>query len=91
MVLFHLLKLFVGVSSEVSYCDLGILTHLLNGLGEFLTSFLCYLRDYQSDALAVVRGIDADICNVDGLFDLSDGLGIEGADEKCSGIGHRYV
>ena len=43
--LLSLLSLIVKVSSEISYCNLGILAHCLYSLGKFLSSFLGYLRD----------------------------------------------
>ena len=70
--LFHCLELFDGITSYVSYLNLCVLGNFLNVLYDLLTSVLCERREYKTDKLSVVHGVDSDIRLLDRLLDLSE-------------------
>ena len=76
-VFLHLLESIVLISSEVSYSYLGFFAVVLYYLGQLFTSLLCQLRDSESDNLAVVCRVDADVGFVDSSLDITYGLWIK--------------
>ena len=70
--LFLFLELIIGIAADVSDSDLGFFTHLLDDLGQFFSAFLCDNGNDETNILAVIAGIDAEVRGQNRLFDQFD-------------------
>ena len=70
--LFELLESFVSVAADIAQSHLGLLSHLLDVLGELFAALTSKFRENQSDRCPIGGRIDADIGCSDRAADLFD-------------------
>ena len=76
-----------SIAADVADSNLAVLGILVDLLDQFLTTLLRQLGECQTDGLAGVGGVDAQIGLQNSLFVTAQSAGIPGSDQLGTGIG----
>ena len=88
--LLHCLGLVHCLAADVAHGDLCILTQLGDLLGQLLAALLGGSREVQTDGLAVINGVDADVAGLDRLGDGLEHRAVPRGDGQDAGLGHGH-
>ena len=81
------LELVERIAADIAESDLGLLAGLGNALDELLAALLGQRREVQTDLLAVVLRIDAEVGHLNGLFDSLEHRAVPRLDGQRTRVG----